>query len=104
MTLQERTLQTGDIKTLRSLNAKTRPSSDRTEKETYTHKEVLKYFTIEPFTLEEALEALEISEVEFQEQLHSHGFCAKEDFDRSSEFSVEWIDALDTGQWKLYKV
>ena len=104
MTLQERTLQTGDIKTHRSPNAKARPSSDRAEKETFTHKEVLKYFTIEPFTLEEALEALEISEVEFQEQLHLHGFCARENFDRKSEFPVEWIDALDTGQWKLYKV
>ena len=104
MTLQEQALQTGDIRTLRSPNAKAKPSFDRTEKETYTHKEVLKYFNIESFTLKEALEALEISEVEFQEQLHLHGFCARENYGRNSEFPVEWIDALDTGQWKLYKV
>ena len=71
------------------------------KKAVYTHKEVFGDFTIEPFTLEEALEALEISELEFQKRLESKGLCSIDDFDREGEFPVEWLKAVDTHEWIL---
>ena len=65
-------------------------------KEVYTHEEVFGDFTIEPFTLVEALEALEISEKEFQKRLESKGLCSIDDFDREGKFPVEWLKAVDT--------
>ena len=53
-------------------------------------------FTIEPFTLVETLEALEISEKEFQKRLESKGLCLIDDFDRDGKFPVEWLKAVDT--------
>ena len=66
------------------------PQSQK-KKAVYTHKEVFGDFTIEPFTLEEALEALEISELEFQKRLESKGLRSIDDFDREGEFPVEWV-------------
>ena len=76
------------------------PQSQK-KKAVYTHKEVFGDFTIEPFTLEEALEALEISELEFQKRLESKGLCSIDDFDREGEFPVEWLKAVDTHEWIL---
>ena len=68
-------------------------------KETYTYEEVFGGIKCEQLTLEESLRYLEISESEFQEQLHSRGFCQRENFDRNDVFPVEWVDALDTLKW-----
>ena len=98
MTLETRTIQSDET---RLPSSKNKSPSSQIEKEMYTHKEVLEYLIIEPFTLEEALISLEISEQEFQDQLDSRGFCLKEDFNRNGKFPVEWIDALDTGHWMI---
>ncbi len=104
MTIEARAFQPGEVGEIRSPNSKTDSAPTQAKKEVFTHKEIVGYLGIEPFTLEEALLALGISELEFQDQLHSRGICKKDDFDRNGKFPVEWIDALDTGEWKLYKI
>ncbi len=76
-------------------------SSNINENEVFTHEEVFGDVVIDPFSLEDALDILEISEIEFQEQLDSRGFCPKEDFDRNGNFPVGWIGALDTLKWMV---
>ena len=98
MTLQAQIFQSGEIRTF-DLKVKSTPI--QTEKEVYIHEEVFGDFTLEPFTLKEALEALEITEREFQERLELKGICPKKDFNRNGEFSVEWLKVVDTHKWIL---
>ena len=100
MTLQNKSKQSD--KTSRDLpSSKVKPAYDFNEDEVFTHEEVFGDIVIEPFSLEDALDILEISEAEFQEQLDSRGFCPKEDFNRNGKFPVGWISALDTHKWIL---
>ena len=100
MVIQTRAYQSGDTGQV-STNAKSKPVSILDDEEVYTHEEVFGEVVINPFSLEDALDILEISEAEFQEQLDSRGFCPKEDFDRNGKFPVGWIRALDTHKWIL---
>ena len=101
MSLQAKTYQSGDGSEIRSLDSKVKSTPIQTEKEVYIHEEVFGDFTLEPFTLKEALEALEITEWEFQERLELKGICPKKDYNRNGEFPVEWIKAVDTHKWIL---
>ena len=80
-------------------NTKVKPTPIFNEKEVYTHEEVFGDVVIEPFSLEDALEILDISEAEFREQLDARGFCQTKDFDKNGKIPVEWISALDTLKW-----
>ena len=98
MALQTRSYQPGGTRQV-STGAKSEPVSILADEKVYTHEEVFGDVVIDPFSLEDALDILEISEIEFQEQLDSRGFCPKEDFDRNGKFPVGWIRALDTHKW-----
>ena len=61
------------------------------ENEVYTHEDEFGDFTLEPFTLKEALEASEITVREFRERLDLKGICSEKDFNGNGEYPVEWI-------------
>ena len=84
-----------------SPSSEVKPAYDFNEDEVFTHEEVFGDIAIGQFSLEDALDILEISESEFQELLDSRGFCLKEGFDRNGKFPVGWISALDTHKWIL---
>ena len=98
MTMQARALNSGDSG-YRSPNAKVKSAPIFDEKEVFTHEEVFGDVVIDPFSLDDALEILDISADEFRDQLDARGFCRSEDFDKDGEFPVEWISALDTLKW-----
>ena len=99
MTLEARTFHSGDVGETRSPSAKVKSTPIQSEREVFSHEEVFGDFTLEPFTLDEALEALEISELELQKLLESKGFISIGDFDRDSKFPVEWLKAIDSHKW-----
>ncbi len=98
MTLQAQIFQSDEV---RSPSTKGKSTPIHTDKEVYTHEEVFGDIVIGPFSLEDALDILEISEAAFQKELDSRGFCPKEDFDRKGKFPVGWISALDTMKWMV---
>ena len=100
MTLQSRAYQS-DNTSHGSSSSEDKPAYDFNKSKVFTHEEVFGDIVIGPFSLEDALDILEISEAEFQEQLDSRGFCPKEDFDRNGKFPVGWISALDTLKWMV---
>ena len=101
--LNENIVESGTETPISVLGDTTPSPPVKSKKEVYTLEEVLSEFPIKPFTLKEALEVLMISESEFQEQLHSKGFCKAKDFKKNRKFPVEWIRALDTRKWKSHK-
>ena len=76
------TLDTGHS----SPSAGVKPSSKPKVDKVFTHEVVFGDITIGPFSLDDALEILQISETKFQEQLDSRGFYPAGDFDRNSVF------------------
>ena len=68
----------------------------------FTLEEVFGGIPDEDFTLEEALEFMDVTESEFLELLIKSGNCSSGKLEKDQTYSTELIFAIDPGKWKIY--
>ena len=68
----------------------------------FTLEEVFGGIPDEDFTLEEALEFMDVTESEFLELLIASGNCSSGKLEKNQTYSTELIFAIDPGKWKIY--
>ena len=83
------------------------PTSIQREENKLTLDEIFDEVIREGFTLDEALEFMDITESEFLELLKKSGNCPSGKLDKSQKYSTELILKIDPGKWKdpnVYKL